>query len=103
MAQIETVELVDDLDESPATRTIRFGWAGRDYEIDLNDAHARDLQAKMEALVAAGRPAGRSRRRTTADRQRSAQIRQRARVNGVTVSDRGRLPMEVITEYGAAS
>jgi hypothetical protein len=41
----ETFErLVDDLDGSDATETVNFGVDGRQYCIDLNDAHARVLR-----------------------------------------------------------
>ena len=31
------VLLSDDLDGSDATETVKFGWLGAEYEIDLND------------------------------------------------------------------
>ncbi len=44
MAQKVTRELVDDLDGSPAVATVRFGYAGRDYEIELSEEHAAELE-----------------------------------------------------------
>ncbi len=43
MAQKVTRELVDDLDGSPAAATVRFGYDSRNYEIELNEAHAAEL------------------------------------------------------------
>lgn len=36
MAQRVTVALEDDLDGGPADETIRFGFGGAEYEIDLS-------------------------------------------------------------------
>ncbi len=43
MAQKVVQALVDDLDGSPAVQMVRFGYAGRYYEIELNEAHAAEL------------------------------------------------------------
>ena len=40
MAQRVTVELEDDLDGGPADETVRFGFGGTDYEIDLSKKNA---------------------------------------------------------------
>ena len=45
--------------------------------------------------------AGRTKRRTTAHRRRSAEIRAWAKRSGMEVSDRGRIPAEVISQYEA--
>jgi hypothetical protein len=44
VAQKVTRELVDDLDSSPAVATVRFGYDGRDYEIELSEAQAAELE-----------------------------------------------------------
>ena len=41
MAQKVTVALEDDLDGGPADETMRFGFEGTDYEIDLSAKNAR--------------------------------------------------------------
>ncbi len=44
MARRAVVELVDDLDGSPAAAaTVRFGYDSHNYEIELNEAHAAEL------------------------------------------------------------
>ena len=40
MAQKVTVALADDLDGSPADETVRFGFEGTDYVIDLSSTNA---------------------------------------------------------------
>jgi len=119
MAQKVSVVLVDDLDESVATETVAFSLDGQGYEIDLNDKHARELRDALSPYVGAGRKAGRSsgsgsgsgQRRSGrsgrpapagSDRERVQAIREWARANGHTVSERGRLSSTVIAAYDAA-
>lgn len=44
MAEKVLVELVDDLDGSPATQSVDFSLDGQRYTIDLNDVHAHQLR-----------------------------------------------------------
>ena len=110
MAQrIQTI-FVDDLDGSEAAGTVRFGVDGADYEIDLSAAHARALAEALEKYIAAGRrvsssPArrpGRSRRAPAAGPD-SAAVRAWAKSHGIKVSDRGRIPTDVIAKFNAAA
>lgn len=39
----KVVEVVDDLDGSPADQTVRFAFNGASYEIDLNRAHFEEI------------------------------------------------------------
>lgn len=48
LVQRVTTELLDDLDESPAVETVRVGYAGREYEIDLSDKHVKELEHALE-------------------------------------------------------
>lgn len=114
MAQITEVRLVDDLDKSEASETIEFGLDGKNYEIDLNEAHAQALRENLVDFVAAARPLAkrqdvapvRARRSSggpaTVDREQSQAIREWARANGHTVSDRGRIPVAVLRAFEAA-
>ncbi|UKD50926.1 Lsr2 family protein (plasmid) [Amycolatopsis sp. FU40] len=113
MAQKMSVEMVDDIDGSVAGQTVPFGLDGVRYEIDLSDANAAALREELARYVAAGkRVGGRKIRGTTAaelaaprraltpaERERNQVIRDWARTNGYVVSDRGRIPAEVIREY----
>jgi hypothetical protein len=55
MAQRRMTTLVDDLDGSPAEETVRFGFAGPEYEIELNAAHAQQLRAALAPYISKGR------------------------------------------------
>lgn len=105
MAQKVHVLLTDDIDGSDATQTVRFGWLGADYEIDLNDKnYAAFEKAIGKYLNAARRTGGRSR---GGKRARSAvdlaAVRSWARENGYDVSDRGRISGDVLEAYKAAN
>jgi hypothetical protein len=47
--------LVDDMDGSPASATIRFGLDGRGYEIDLSDGNAARLRGIFAEYIATAR------------------------------------------------
>jgi hypothetical protein len=108
------VLLLDDLvlyqtegkEEEPATETVEFGLHGKHYRIDLNNNNAAELESLLEPYIqAASQKLGRGtarRSRTVASRNRSADIRAWASENGYQVSDRGRIPAEVVAEYDAA-
>ena len=118
MAQRVQVMLVCDLhdDEVEGTETVAFGLDGSGYEIDVCDDHASELRDAFAAYVGAARRAGRSAPSSGArrsrgngrpaasgsDRQRVQEIRQWARDNGHTVSERGRLSASVVEAYEAA-
>ena len=106
MAQRVTVALEDDLDGGPATQTVRFGFEGTDYEIDLSNKNASSFRKQLAPYIDHARKAGRaqSRRagRTAASRQRSGDIRAWAKDQGLAVSERGRIPASVVEQYHAA-
>ena len=113
MAQRTTVTLVDDLDESEADETVEFGVDGTTYEIDLSDAHAAQLRdvfadyvaharrtsGRRRAAASAPAPARRGNGRAAVDREQNQAIREWARKQGMTVSERGRIPSEVAEAY----
>lgn len=51
MAERIQVELVDDLDGSPAQYTVTFALDGVTYEIDLNERHARQFRSLLDRYV----------------------------------------------------
>jgi Lsr2 len=106
MAQKVTIALEDDLDGGPADETVRFGFDGTRYEIDLSAKNARAFRTKLAPFVEHARtPArGPARRpgRTAADRQRSADVRAWATRQGIAVSGRGRIPASVLDQYDAS-
>ncbi|HEY3469705.1 MAG TPA: Lsr2 family protein [Amycolatopsis sp.] len=111
MAQKVLVEILDDIDGSPATQTVQFGLDGVTYEIDLSDENAAALRDELARYIGAGRrvggrkvrvATGQSTTTTQSDRERNQQIRAWANANGYEVSDRGRLSSEVISAYEQA-
>lgn len=103
MAQKVQVVLVDDLDGGDADETVTFSLDGVAYEIDLNAKNAAALRDAFATWVGHGRRVG-GRSRGTATRRggtprsaggKNAEIREWARANGYTVSERGRIPAEV--------
>jgi nucleoid-associated protein Lsr2 len=107
MAQKIRVALEDDLDGGRADETLRFGFGGTDYEIDLSKKNAAAFRKQIAPYIEHGRKLGRlqPRRgvRTAASRQRSSGIRAWALQQGITVSERGRIPASVVAQYEAAT
>jgi nucleoid-associated protein Lsr2 len=114
MAQKVTVSLVDDMDGSTAAETVEFGLDGVSYEIDLSDDNAKRLRDALAGYVTNARRAGGRRRassgggarrgggagpRPSVDREQNAAIREWARKQGMKISDRGRIPAEVLAAY----
>ncbi len=120
MAQIREVRLVDDLDGEAADETVEFGIDGKSYEIDLSKENAGRLRDALADFVSAARRAGGRRRgasnspgtgnngggagsapkgRSAIDREQNQAIRDWARKRGMKVSDRGRIPAEVLEAY----
>jgi Lsr2 len=107
MAQKVTVELQDDLDGGPADETVQFGIGGTAYEIDLSKKNAAAFRRKVAPYIEHARKAGRGLRRrpgrTAASREHSGDIRAWAKDQGIAVSDRGRIPANVVAQYEAAT
>ncbi len=109
MAQKVMITLIDDTDGSTADETVSFSLDGVDYEIDLTTENAGKLREALAPWVGHARRAGG--RRATGRRGRStrsgsgdaAKIREWARANGYTVSDRGRIPAEITEAYAKAN
>jgi hypothetical protein len=113
MAQKVLVQLVDDLDGSTAEQTVEFALDGVQYQIDLSDKNAGALREALEPFVSAARRAGGRKRSAAArgtaargsaasDRERNQAIREWARKQGMNVSERGRIPAEVVEAYDKA-
>ncbi|MFG1858459.1 Lsr2 family protein [Actinomadura geliboluensis] len=110
MAQKVQVLLVDDVDGGEADETVSFSIDGTSYEIDLNTKNAAKLRQGLEPFVASARKAPKSTgtarggrgSRAKGSRERSAEIREWAKSNGIKVNERGRIPASVIEQYEAA-
>lgn len=104
MAQRTQVLYMDDIDGSEAEGTVRFGFGGADYEIDLNKKHADQFAKAIGPFIAAARKMPSSRRpaRARAARHDQSDVRVWARAQGIKVSDRGRIPADILARYQAA-
>ena len=119
MAQRTIVQLTDDLDGKPIPdgkgETIRFGLDRQDYEIDLAEKNAKALRNDLAKYIsAARRTAGGT--RTAGGRGRSGRtgsaaardydpkaVRAWAESQGIEVSQRGRVPADLVAKYQAAN
>jgi hypothetical protein len=111
MARKVEVKLLDDTDGSTADETVAFGLDGTNYEIDLSRKNADRLRSDLEKFLHAARRVGRGgiaptrRARGTsaqpakADRAQNQAIRDWAKRKGIQLSERGRIPRNVIEQY----
>ena len=117
MARKVQVILSDDLDDNlSADETVSFSLDGTSYEIDLADKNAKEMRDVFSRYVSAARKVGRGSRTSGGgagsgrgrsaggrmDREQAGAIRDWARKNGHSVSDRGRIPASVVDAYEAA-
>ncbi|MGH3824977.1 MAG: histone-like nucleoid-structuring protein Lsr2 [Pseudonocardiaceae bacterium] len=121
MAQKTIVTLIDDLtgEEAEDITTVEFALEGVTYEIDLANDNAAKLRDNLSRYVAAARKTS-SRRpgnrgsdrsgsrgggndvaRSGYNRDTLRAIREWAKQNGHSVSDRGRLPLNVVSAWEA--
>lgn len=109
MAQKIQVLLIDDIDGGKAVETVSFGVDGSSYEIDLSSENAAELRDSLAKYVGSARRAAGSARKARGaaapagkiDREQNAAVRVWARSNGYDVSDRGRIPAEIVEAYHA--
>lgn len=115
MAQKTKVILIDDVEGGEADETVTFALDGVSYEIDLTSERAAQLRDAMAPWVGHARKSGGSarspRRSSSAGRSSggssasgvdTAAVREWARENGHTVSERGRISGTVLEAYKAA-
>ncbi len=107
MAQRVHVMLEDDVDGSSADETVTFGLDGSTYEIDLSAKNSEKLRESLAPYIGVARRANRGGGTRKSSRGRSggasaSDVRDWARANGFTVSDRGRVSAEVRSAYDAA-
>jgi hypothetical protein len=105
------VHLVDDVDGGEADETVTFSLDGVDYAIDLSHGNADGLRKALEEFVGAarrtsrtsGKGGGRTQVRPGGDRAQNQAIREWARRHGHPVSERGRIPADLITRFQEAN
>jgi hypothetical protein len=107
MAKQTTVTLVDDIDGTEADEQIEFTMDGRSYEIDLSSANSARLRGALEPFISHARRTGGRRRsagsagpvRPSTDREQNQAIREWAQGQGMKISERGRIPSNVLDAY----
>lgn len=107
MARNVITEILDDLDGSKNAEEVRFGLDGTEYTIDLAKKNRAALEKALKPFVDAGtkvstrRASGRRATPTAAKNGRNdlSAVRQWAKSQGLTVSDRGRVPASVLEQY----
>ena len=96
----------DDLGDDG--QTIEFSYQGVDYSIDLTKKEANDFHKSLSTYTAKARRVGGRKKRmqsptsTLAAQEKTALVRDWARQNGYTVSDRGRISKAVQDAFDAA-
>lgn len=101
------VTLVDDLDGGEADEQVEFTVDGRAYEIDLSAANSARLRDALAPYISAARRTGGRRRsaaptapaRPSTDREQNQAIREWAQGQGMKISERGRIPSNVLEAY----
>ncbi|MGP4104618.1 histone-like nucleoid-structuring protein Lsr2 [Nonomuraea sp. KM90] len=111
MAKRIIESFIDDIDGSDAEGTTRFALDGTNYEIDLSGANREKLEKALAPFINKGRAVrgqpGRGGRGVggsvrAMSRQKSTEIRQWAKAQGLPVSERGRIAATVVEKYEAA-
>lgn len=111
MAQKVQVITYSDLSGKEGASAVTFGFSGSTYEIDLTGKEQDELAATLQPYVASGRrvtgrattkgpaaAAGR-RGRPAETRPNPKDVRVWAAKKGIKVSDRGRVPANVMERY----
>jgi Lsr2 len=121
VAQKTIVTFIDDLtgEEAEDITTVEFALEGVTYEIDLANENAAKLRDNLSRYVAAARKTstrrpgnrgsdrsgsragGNGAARSGYNRDTLRAIREWAKQNGHNVSDRGRLPLDVLNAWEA--
>lgn len=122
MAEKVTIELVDDLDGSPADEKVRFALGGSQYEIDLSSENAEKLRTVLKPYIDAARPPGSGSQSIARGAARPASYASRRASSGagalgidpkavrvwaaesdIAVPARGRIPKPVLDRYVEAT
>lgn len=114
--------LIDDVDGSDADETVTFALDGGTYEIDLSKKNARRLREALAPYQEAGSRIGSHKRPApghtgravssggravpsaaalAAQKEQNKAIREWAQAAGIKISDRGRIPQDVVDRYDA--
>jgi nucleoid-associated protein Lsr2 len=98
--------LVDDLDGSEATESVRIGWNGEWRQIELNDKNRVALHKALDKFWQKARPVKgegtKAKYKPKSAYRDTTAIRQWAAEHGVACPARGRVPAAVEAQYLAA-
>lgn len=112
MAKETKIIIRDDLDGTEGASSYKFGWGSDQYEIDLSDKNAKELQDFLSkyidkaAKVTARLPrqaSTSSARSSSSNKEELQKIRQWAKDNGFEISERGRVAQSIQDAYHAAN
>ena len=113
-------KLVDDVDGGDADETVKFALDGVQYEIDLSAPNAEKMRDILTPYISHGAKVGRggiavagravrgsavagssrgARPSAAANRDQNKAIRDWAKRVGKELSDRGRIPRDIVAEY----
>lgn len=100
----------DDLDGTEGASTVKFGLDGKSYEIDLSGKNEKALRKVLAKYLDAATPVanasaaqGRRKYGTGPVRRDTKHIREWLRGQGVEISDRGRIPTDLMQRYEVAN
>ncbi len=116
MAKHFVTKTLDDIDGTEGAELVRFGYEGKQYEIDLSEENADRLRTALAEFIAAARKAGGRGgvrgvttspsanavrgERTPYDRDKAVAVREWAKGNGFpNLASKGRIPSEVIKAW----
>jgi hypothetical protein len=109
MAKQTTVTITDDIDGSGSAKEFSFSLNGRTWVIDLNAKNRAALEKALKPYIAKATEQRGSGRRGKAIRKSSRSksrdlgaVREWARANGHSVSDRGRISTDIQQAFDAA-
>jgi len=108
MAQKIQTLFIDDIDGGTAEGTVRFGLDGNEFEIDLSAKHSDQLRETLANYVAHARKVSGAARRAPRGRRSNtgtidtAKVREWAKVQGIDIKDRGRVPGNIVEQYRTA-
>lgn len=105
----QKVVVIDDMDGREGASTRSFSLNGTAYEVDLTDSNAAKLEKALEPFISVARKKGSAPKKypktkvstPTASADLNA-IRDWAKANGKKVSDRGRIPRDVVDAFNEA-
>lgn len=93
------VELVDDIDGSPAAGTVTFELDGERYAIDLSDMNRARLRSALKPFMRAGRRLTLPETIAKPGKPSHKAVREWATSNGIDVPARGRVSHTLIGQY----